>query len=379
MGIERAEVTPRTRLGLTMIRDRLAGRDGLPGNRFTQENLKWIALGNRQYLGELWRPELIRICRSDASVPREACDVLAAWSGRDDLDAPGALLFRRFAARAFPATQSLPTGTQGTQPIGLRNFSQPFDVNRPVDTPAGLADSPAVRGHLANAVQDLRGAGLPLNATLRTVQIDRPTGVPVSGGPGDLGVFNVITSRWNGKGQDTIAHGTSFIHATQFVNGRCGVKSSTFLTYGQSENPKSPHRSDYTRAFRDKKWNDMAFCADEVLAAPQTVSYVGNSCVPRGGLTAASVKGTRRGVRIGFRRARKARVSVRDPPRHAQGPAAGGVVLAREELHDQARPAAARHLRGPHAHPDGVRPRPPAPAGVPRARRTCQAPVVVRA
>ena len=38
----------------------------------------------------------------------------------------------------------------------------------------------------------------------------------------------------------------------------------------------------------------MAFCADEVLAAPQTVSYV-SSCVPRGGLTAASVKGTRRG------------------------------------------------------------------------------------
>ena len=311
VGIERAEITPRTRLGLTMIRDRLAGRDGLPGNRFTQQNLKWIALGNRQYLGELWRSELVRICRSDTSVPREACDVLAAWSGRDDLDAPGALLFRRFAARAFPATQSLPTGTQGAQPIGLRSFSQPFDVNRPVDTPSGLADTPAVRGHLASAVQDLRGAGLPLNATVRSVQIDKPTGIAVSGGPGDLGVFNVITSRWNGKGQDTIVHGTSFIHATQFVNGRCGVKSSTFLTYGQSENPNSPHRSDYTRAFRDKKWNDMAFCADEVLAAPQTVSYVGNSCVPRGGLTAASVKGTRRGVRVGFRRARKARVSVR--------------------------------------------------------------------
>ena len=93
---------------------------------------------------------------------------------------------RRFAARAFPATQSLPTGTQGSQPVGLRNFSQPFDVNRPVDTPSGLADTPAVRGHLASAVQDLRGAGLPLNATVRQVQIDKPTGIAVSGGPGDL-------------------------------------------------------------------------------------------------------------------------------------------------------------------------------------------------
>ena len=34
VGIERAEVTPRTRLGLVMMRDRLAGRDGLPGRRF---------------------------------------------------------------------------------------------------------------------------------------------------------------------------------------------------------------------------------------------------------------------------------------------------------------------------------------------------------
>jgi methionyl-tRNA synthetase len=47
-----------------------------------------------------------------------ACDVLARWSGRDDLDAPGALLFRRFAARAAKSTQSLPTGT-GSPP---KNF-----------------------------------------------------------------------------------------------------------------------------------------------------------------------------------------------------------------------------------------------------------------
>ncbi len=316
VGIERAEVTPRTRLGLTMIRDRLTGKDGLPGNRFSQEYLRWIALGNRQYLGELWRPELVRICRDNPTINgvdvREACDILAAWNGRDDLDAPGALLFRRFAARAFPPTQSLPSGTQGSQPVGLRSFATPFDVNRPVDTPSGLADTPTVRGDLASAVQDLRGAGLGLGTTLRSVQIDRPTGTAVSGGPGDLGVFNVATSKWNGKGQDTITHGTSFIHATQFLNTRCGVKSSTFVTYGQSENPDSPHRSDYTRAFRDKRWNTMPFCAGEGLKAPQSVSDVGNACVPRGGLTSASVKGTRRGgVRVAFHRARKARVSVR--------------------------------------------------------------------
>ena len=65
VGIERAEVTPRTRLGYVMMRDRLAGRDGLPGRRVNLEILESMALGNRQYLGELWRD------RARRDLPRE--------------------------------------------------------------------------------------------------------------------------------------------------------------------------------------------------------------------------------------------------------------------------------------------------------------------
>ena len=315
VGIERAERTLRTRIGLIMVRDRLAGRDGLPGNRFTLQNLKWIALGDRQYLGELWRDPIVRICRANPTIDgvdvSGACDVLARWNLRDDLDAPGALLFRRFAARAHPAAVNLPSGTEGSTEIGARAFANPFDPNHPVDTPNGLADTPPVRSALAGAVRDLQGAGLPLDAPLRTVQLDKPTGIAVPGGPGDLGVFNVMTAKWNGKGQDTVQHGSSFIQATQFVKGGCGVRSSTFLTYGESENLASPHRSDYTRAFSQKHWNDMPFCAGEVLRSHTLdVSYVGNACTPRGGLRSASVARASRGVRISFRRVRRARVSV---------------------------------------------------------------------
>ena len=153
VGIERAEVTPRTRLGLVMMRDRLAGRDGLPGRRFNLSILERVALGNRQYLGELWRDRIVEICRANPTINgvdvSAACDVLARWNLRDDLDAPGALLFRRFAARAYPATQSLPTGTEGSAELGDRGFSEPFDPNRPVDTPTGLQDSNKVRSALA--------------------------------------------------------------------------------------------------------------------------------------------------------------------------------------------------------------------------------------
>ncbi len=317
IGIERAEVTPRTRLGLVMMRDRLAGRDGLPGRRFNLSILERVALGNRQYLGELWRDRIVGICRANPTINgvdvREACDVLARWNLRDDLDAPGALLFRRFAARAYPATQSLPTGTGGSAEIGDRGFSEPFDVNRPVDTPTGLQDSNKVRSALASAVTDLRGAGLPLNTSLRRVQKDRAAGTPIHGGPGGLGVFQAISASWNGKGLSPVDHGSSFIMAARFQGGACPARSSTFVTYGQSENRNSPHRTDYTRAFSAKRWNHPPFCPSEVLADPTiaTTTYVGNSCTPRGGLRAAGVSRARGGgVRIGLRRARRARVRV---------------------------------------------------------------------
>jgi hypothetical protein len=34
--------------------------------------------------------------------------------------------------------------------------------------------------------------------------------------------------------------------------------------YGESENPSSPHDSDYTRAFSRKRWEREPFCADQV-------------------------------------------------------------------------------------------------------------------
>ncbi len=238
----------------------------------------------------------------------------------------------------------------------------------------GWQDTPAVRGHLAGAVQDLRGAGLPLNATLRRVQIDKPTGIADprrARRPGRVQRDHLARGTARARTPSTTAPASSWPRSS--CTGACGVKSSTFVTYGQSENPDSPHRSDYTRAFRDKRWNHMAFCADEVLAAPQTVSYVGNSCVPRGGLTAASVKGTRRGVRVGFRRARKARVSVRIYRVTRKGLRRVASYSRAKSFTIKRGPAEARAPTWRGCASDGVRPGAPAPAGLPRARRARQA------
>ena len=62
IGIEEAERTYRTRIGLLQIEERLNGTDGLPGDKFDQRSLEKVALGNRQYLGELWRDDLVTLC-----------------------------------------------------------------------------------------------------------------------------------------------------------------------------------------------------------------------------------------------------------------------------------------------------------------------------
>lgn len=282
IGIEGAERTTRTRLGLIQVIERLAGTDGLPGKRFNLRLLKRVALSNRQYLGELWRDDLVALCEAapggvllgsngpvDVSA---ACEPLRRWDLRDDLGSRGAVLFRRFARNALADFQCVPTGLQGaTCPGSETLFSNPVYSNAdPVNTPGGGLNiaNPQVGRALADAVTDLRNADIPLDSGLRGVQSERIGGerVPIHGGPGDLGVFNVITAAWKPQegGYPDVSHGSSFITAVEFRRRGCPVRAATFVTYGQSENPRSRHANDYTRAFSRKRWYRVPFCQAEV-------------------------------------------------------------------------------------------------------------------
>jgi acyl-homoserine-lactone acylase len=285
IGIENAERSTRTRIGLIQVADRLAGTDGLPGRRFNLPLLERVALGNRQYLGELWRDDLVTLCEtapggilvgSNGPVNVSgACGPLAGWNLRDDLDSAGAVLFRRFAANALANFQCVPTGLQGaTCPGSETLYSNPVYSNSdPVNTPGGGLDTsnPLVGTALADAVSDMRAAGLPLSATLRGVQSETIGGktIPIHGGPGQFGVFNVITAPWQPEdgGYPDVNHGSSFMMAAAFQDGDCPVRASTFVTYSQSENPRSPHANDYTTAYSRKSWHRVPFCGDEVRRA----------------------------------------------------------------------------------------------------------------
>jgi acyl-homoserine-lactone acylase len=291
IGIEEAERTLRTRLGLIQVEDRLAGEDGLPGKRFNRKLLQQIAVGNRQYAGELWRDPLVSMCQSapggflmGSSGPVDvggACEPLVNWDLRDDLASNGAIVFRQFVSQVFNDFQGVPTGLQGGIFPGMESvFTEQFSVDDPVHTPSGLnASNPIVQRALADAVSDLEDAGIPLDAPLRGHQYEKRGGedIPIHGGPGGLGVFNAINVSWDPDkdGYGEVDHGSSFMMVAQFVPGRCPVRAGTFVTYSQSENQRSPHAADYTRAFSRKRWNRAPFCPGEVRRKTLSTELLG--------------------------------------------------------------------------------------------------------
>ncbi|HZI90120.1 MAG TPA: penicillin acylase family protein [Thermoleophilaceae bacterium] len=330
IGDERAVRSLRTRLGLRIVQERLAGSDGLPGRRFTLRQLQDAVFNNRQYAGELFRDRLVSICKAEPVMQgsqgpidvREACPILEQWNLRDDLDSRGAVLFRRFATKllALPG----PLGSVVSNPAA---YEQPFDVNDPVNTPRGLSNNQGTRTAFADAVKELRDLGIPLNARLREYQYESRGNdrVPIHGGPGTLGVFNAITAPFAGKaGFPDVTTGSSFVMAAHLNGTRC-PESRSILTYSQSANPESPYYADQTRMFSQKKWVDMRFCTEEVLR-DRALRVTELGCVSDSGLRSARVRGARQGrVRFAFKR--RFRVPVTVEVRRARAGRLGRRVL----------------------------------------------------
>jgi acyl-homoserine-lactone acylase len=231
-----------------------------------------LVFSDRQYAGELTRDDLVSMCRSmpGGFAPTSggppvavgsACDVLAAWDLHENLDSNGAVLFRRFWDHASGATPS--------------PWAHPLDPSDPVHTPNTLDTSnPTVRLALGDAISDLQGAHIPLDAAPGDVQ-KGPGGIPIHGGPGDPnGDFNAIYATFDpGKGFEPVTEGSSYVQAVTWHDGPC-PDARTILTYSLSTNPRSPFFSDQTAMFSQKKWVTERFCASDVKKHTVTTTTV---------------------------------------------------------------------------------------------------------
>src|SRR6185437_6769766 len=156
-GDEATQRSLRTRLGLKMIADRVAGIDGLGPAKFDLKSLEGVVFNDRDLGAEMTRDDLVGLCRREASGAHpelaRACAALAGWDLHVNLDSRGAQVFRLFAQKG-----------------GLQ-FRTPFDPRDPVGTPNSLdVSDPAVLKALVEAVTELDDLHIPLDAPLGQVQ-----------------------------------------------------------------------------------------------------------------------------------------------------------------------------------------------------------------
>jgi acyl-homoserine-lactone acylase len=249
------EATPRslrTRAAHEQVERRMKGDDGFGAPKFDLESMKQVMLSNRHYGGELIRDDLVSACKASGKANlAPACDALAKWDLKVNLDSRGAHLFHLFAEAG-----------------GIR-FKDAFDPKNAVHTPAKLDTAdPRVIAALETAVAKLNELKIPLDAKLGDVQGETRNGVriPIHGSAGPEGVFNVISVQNDSlepeKGWTSIRHGASWIYAVEFTEQ--GPKSQGFLTYSQSTDPTSPHYSDQTELYSKKGWDDLLWRDEDV-------------------------------------------------------------------------------------------------------------------
>ncbi|MGW1551252.1 penicillin acylase family protein [Streptomyces sp. NPDC002346] len=238
--------------------------------RLTVGDLQEQQYANRAPAGDRAAADLARAC---AALPggtaagsdgravdvSAACDVLARWDRKFDTGSRGALLFDRFWRRAT----AVPTAEL---------WKVPFSPTDPVRTPHTLnTAAPRVTAALADAVAELRAAGIAPDAPLGANQVVVRNGkrIPVGGGTESLGVWNKTEPVWDAAvgGYTEVSAGSSYIQAVGWDGSSCPV-ARTLLTYSQSSNPNSPHYSDQTELFSGERWVTSRFCEKDIARSP---------------------------------------------------------------------------------------------------------------
>ncbi|MGH8983152.1 MAG: penicillin acylase family protein [Acidimicrobiia bacterium] len=303
-GPQRTARTPRTRENATVLGDESAdGPAGVDGD-FTLDEFADAALQNRGYTSRVLLDDVVARCEpatavevpelpGDEEVPglpagtvdvAAACDVLAGWDGVYDLDRVGPPVWRELLLQL----ETIELEEEG------RLWAEPFDPERPVETPGGLAAPPVdgpdpVLQFLARAVQTLGAAGVPVDAILGDVQfaLRNGTRVPIHGGNAFDGTTNIVgftgasildpaldeverefvapaspLARVGGHTGYLIANGTSFLMALAFTDD--GPEARVFLTYSNTEDRSAPSYVEATERFSAKKWRTVAWTDEQV-------------------------------------------------------------------------------------------------------------------
>jgi acyl-homoserine-lactone acylase len=291
-GFEATPRSARTRMNAVTLLDEDRSMSG-PDGKFDLDELRDAALSNRGLVAELLRDQVVARCRGAQPMVygeqtvdvTEACETIAAWDLRLDPDSVGAVVWREFLGE-FEADDMVDFGAlfgvkfEPTDPVGT-----PRELREPPDDPA---DDKMVKA-LAGATLRLRQAGIPLDAKLSDAQYTVRGGqrIPIHCGGRDEGVTNLVIydvlkttvgdpmprapviNESTGLTEDgyVVNYGSSFVMAMRFTDD--APEAWAFVTYGQSDDPRSPYHADQTESFSHKQWRQVLYTEEDIEQDPE--------------------------------------------------------------------------------------------------------------
>ncbi len=199
---------------------------------------------------------------------KQAAAVLKTWDRQAEANSRGALLFYVWAQKFIGPTVGM------TTPGSMKNWAVPYKLDEPLTTPRGLKDPKAAAAMLADAADETEKTYGAIDRPWGDVmkfelngQSDGNTAAPRgtalngvslsgNGGPGNLGIFRVITWGPLQNGTRTPIHGDGFTVAVEF--NKTGIAhAKTFVFYGEASQPGSPFHTDELPLAERKQWRDV--------------------------------------------------------------------------------------------------------------------------
>lgn len=191
----------------------------------------------------------------------EAAAVLEQWDRTADAGSAGGALF----ALWFYGMREAVSGSL---------YGEPWNPQKPLDTPRGLADpraAAAVLGAVAARMRaDTGRLDLPWGEGTR-LRLNG-TDLPASGGPGGLGIFRVLAGPLDPDGRFRVMSGDSFVAAVEFTDP---VRAEVLLSYGNASQPGSPHIGDQLELLSQQKLRSAWRTRKEIEANVEYREVVG--------------------------------------------------------------------------------------------------------
>jgi acyl-homoserine-lactone acylase len=183
---------------------------------------------------------------------RAAMTVLSTWDNTASAESRGSVLFEEWwqtYSRMFAEDEAA--------------FAEPWNRERPIETPRGLADPQRAVDAFGVAVGNVVRRHGSVNVAWGTVHRVRRGAVdePVSGCAGDLGCFRVLNFSTGPNGTRQVDGGDGWVLAVEFTDP---PRAYSVLGYGQSVKENSPHFADQARMFARGEMKPVAFTREEI-------------------------------------------------------------------------------------------------------------------